>query len=733
MNRPILLALITILAASAAFAAAPQCSVSCQGVIAPAPAIAASGRAYTMELVALEGAEEPLPFLITVTGADGASHSLRLRGEAFMVSDLALVVAVQRPETNVLPATIRVFDLDGVEVWSREVRCLSSPALSPDASHLAFRSIGGTVVVDLVTFTEERYPRLSPFALGPRGAIAGVATGGGFTDAVAGRETFELFAAIGEFRRALAIAERPERVAFGHDGDSMLLLSKHALTKVGPGDETPVTLFTAPPGAELRDLRITPEAICVGMRRVEGTTFTGELAVLEPDGTLIDVTTGASRTVEQRTDTGGRDGEIPWPLAPNEQHEVGNTYGEYQNYGGSPYLHPGVDAMGVAGQPVYAVADGVVKAVLTTSGDWHWRVATADSATSELSTGYLYAHVDLPTIAVSVGDAVTEGQYLGDLVEWTTSEFHHVHFARIEDSGLQWYGDWLTTDNPHTDLANQTEVEAPVFEPARGSDLLAFCVNESSEYQSATSLSGEVDIIAHVGDTIESSWVCTVQEIRYTIYPLGLPQFPVVADKLAVRFDMALDTYFGGPIDPFLVDLLFKQDNTCRTKGDYNSREFYHVITNSSGDEIYDESDVWEAWDTTELPDADYVVRVLAVDAAGNATADSMVVTTANGNPTWIPTAETARAALHRPFPNPSRDGAAIAFSLAVQGRAVVSVYAPSGRLVRTVANREFPAGTHATTWDGRNSNGELAASGIYLVRLDASGETRSRKLVRTR
>ena len=133
----------------------------------------------------------------------------------------------------------------------------------------------------------------------------------------------------------------------------------------------------------------------------------------------------------------------------------------------------------------------------------HWRVATADSATSDTCTGYLYAHLDQPTIAVDVGDTVVQGQYLGDLVEWTTSEFHHVHFARIEDSGVQWYGNWLTTDNPHTDFANQTEVAAPVFEPTKGGDLLAFCLNESSEYQNANALSGVVDIIAHVGDTIE--------------------------------------------------------------------------------------------------------------------------------------------------------------------------------------------------------------------------------------
>jgi murein DD-endopeptidase MepM/ murein hydrolase activator NlpD len=732
MNRPISLALTALMAASTVMAATHPCSISCQGLILPA-ARGTAGGACAIDIVPLGGTAEPLSFLVTVTGSDGASHVLRLRGEAFMASSLGLVVAVERPETDALPATVRAFNLEGREVWSRQVRGLSSPTLSQDGSHLAFRSIDVTTVIDLATFDEESYPRLSPFALGPAGRIAGVATCEDARAPQARTEAFELLVDDGGSVRSLAVTDRPERVAFAPDGSSVLLLSKRALAKVGPSDETPETLFSAPPGAELRDLRTVLGAICVGLRRVEGETFTGQLAVLEPDGALREITNGPSREIERSVDVRGRDGEIPWPLAPNEQHEVGNTYGEYQNYGGSPYLHPGVDVMGSPGQPAYAVADGVVKAVLTTSGDWHWRVATADSATAELCTGYLYAHLDLPTIAVSVGDAVTQGQYLGDLVEWTTSEFHHVHFARIEDSGLQWYGDWLTTDNLHTDFVNQTESVAPAFEPARGSDLLAFCANESSEYQSATALSGEVDIIAHVGDTIESTWVCSVQEIRYTIYPLGLPQFPVVPDKLAVRFDMALDTYSGGPIDPFLVDLLYKQDNTCRTRGDYSFREFYHIITNSNGDETYDESDVSEAWDTTVLPDADYVVRVTAADAAGNATADSMVVTTANGNPTSIAPFETGRATLHSPFPNPSRCGTAIAFSLPSEARAAVRVYAPSGRFVSTVVDREFPAGTSVATWDGRDSSGKLAASGVYFIRLEVAGESSGRKLIVTR
>ena len=104
----------------------------------------------------------------------------------------------------------------------------------------------------------------------------------------------------------------------------------------------------------------------------------------------------------------------------------------------------------------------------------------------------------------------------------------------------------------------------------------------------------------------------------------------MVDDKLAVFFDMVLDTYQNGPIDPFLVDLLYKQDSTCDTEGDYGSREFFHILTNSNGDQVYEASDLLEAWDTEALPDDDYVIEVTATDVAGNSTTASMVVTTDN-------------------------------------------------------------------------------------------------------
>jgi hypothetical protein len=243
-------------------------------------------------------------------------------------------------------------------------------------------------------------------------------------------------------------------------------------------------------------------------------------------------------------------------------------------------------------------------------------------------------------------------------------------------------------------------------------------------------LYGEVDIIALVGDRIVSDWICTVQEIRYTIHPFGNPDYLIVDNKLAVYFDMALDTYQGGPIDPFLVDLLYKQDSTCRTYGDYDRREFYHILTNSNGDQVYEESDLWEAWDTTILPDGDYVVVVTATDVIGNSTTESMVVTTINGNPVSVdPAAETSMLAL-RAHPNPAVGEASVSFSLPAADRVRLSVYDPAGRLVRELLQTEIPAGTHALTWDGRDARGAEVPAGTYLCRLASSAGARSEQFV---
>lgn len=726
-------AAILCAALAATSAGAADRAVTSQGLIARVGGTARTSPLGTtsVDVVFTVGADGRPEVSTVATTSDGTVSELgKVPGAAVLVSDVGRVVAIEPSETPAIPALIRIIELDGRVVGTVRARGLTDPALSPCGTRLAYGTTDAVAVLDLATLEVTNYPRFAVFAAGPAGLAAGWIpdrpTRGGST----GR-TGELVVFEGATRLAsVPIDARPVRIRFTSDGSTVLVLTASALTRVDVGRHRPETIFEAPSGGRLRDLALEDGTILIGFRTVERGRATGWIASGMDDGGPFAVERGPSTAIPRGPTRPRTSRGIPWPIAPNMQHPVGNTYGEYQNYGGGGYLHPGVDVLGSPGQAVHAVRGGVVKAVLTTGGEFHWRVAVADSATSGTSEGYLYAHLNQLSIAVDVGEVVERGQYLGDLVEWPIYGFTHVHFARIEDEGVEWYGEWLSTENPHLDFENQSDFTAPVFEPARGSDLLAFCVNQTSVYRDPWSLSGVVDIVAHVGDAIESSWVCTVQEIRYTIYPVGHPESPVVDDRRALFCDMVLDTYVGGPIDPFLVGLLYKRDGTCFTQGDYDFREFYHIITNSDGDQIYEESDLLEGWDTTGLPDADYVVRVVASDVAGNATADSMVVTTANGNAAWTPDSDAVELALRPCHPNPAPGGASIVFTMPARSAVRVSIYDPAGRMVRRIADTAFGPGSHELEWDGRDSRGAAVAAGVYLVRLETPDEAREGKLI---
>ena len=630
MKRTCLLSIVAGIALSASSLAAqtPGASweVSSQGRIVSSTAanVRTSPRgSLRLELVRARGDEHLLRFDVRMRGADGREALLEgVRGNGFLASDVGLAVVIDAHESNQLPTRVVLHDLDGSQRTSWSVPQLADPRLSSDGRFLAYRSARGTEVIDLVTLDERRFPALTRFDVGEGGQLIGTSAGE--------PETLVVLHADGSEER-IALGFEPSLVAFGVEPGSALVLTREALHGVELSSGLVRELHRAQPGSELRDLRVTRSRIMIGAFANLNGTGSGSLLQMGAGGVAL----GPTTTLPMPPPVIGLPmpkNSIPWPLDPSAAHSVGNSYGEYQNYGGSPYLHPGIDVLGFDGQPVYAVAGGVVKAILTTSGQYHWRIAIgqAGGGTSE---GYLYAHVDQPTVTVNVGDAVVKGQYLGDLVPWPVAGFTHCHFARIEDSGVQWNGSWLCTDNPQPDMVPQVDSTDPLFEPAIGADLFAFCFDETSNYRDPGALTGEVDIVARVSDTVLSSWRCAVQGLRYSIWPVGQPGQPIVSDKLAVRFDMALDTYQGGPIDPFLVDLFYKEDGTCDTDGDYGSRDFYHVLTNSDGDELYEASDVNEAWDTTVLSDGDYVVEVTAWDVSGNSSSASMVVTTANGNP----------------------------------------------------------------------------------------------------
>jgi len=78
---------------------------------------------------------------------------------------------------------------------------------------------------------------------------------------------------------------------------------------------------------------------------------------------------------------------------------------------------------------------------------------------------------------------------------------------------------------------------------------------------------------------------------------------------------------------------------------------------------------------------------------------------------------------LDQNYPNPFNPSTSIGYALPVAGNVAVSIYDVTGRLIARPFEGEQDAGRHSIVWDGRNSQGNQVASGLYLYKLEASSE----------
>ena len=95
-----------------------------------------------------------------------------------------------------------------------------------------------------------------------------------------------------------------------------------------------------------------------------------------------------------------------------------------------------------------------------------------------------------------------------------------------------------------------------------------------------------------------------------------------------------------------------------------------------------------------------------------------------------VPEDEAGTFALSLASHTPFRSEVSLALRLPERAIARVSVYDVSGRLVRTLLDRELPAGVHPVVWDGRDDRGRTAGSGVYLSLAVVGDRADSRKLV---
>jgi hypothetical protein len=317
---------------------------------------------------------------------------------------------------------------------------------------------------------------------------------------------------------------------------------------------------------------------------------------------------------------------IDWPVWPDSTiHEIGSSFGQY--FAGSfKYYHPGIDIMAPAGTPVYAVKSGYVKAVLTTVPDnqYYWRILIGDSAGSQECDAWMYAHLNDYTIAVSEGEWVEEGQYLADLIDYPPNTFpEHLHFVQIRHSGDSWHDaeNWQWKTNALDVLDGIADNDTPVFETVYGSQMIGFCRNQSQTYfDGSDTLSGDIDLVCHVYDRINCS---TSKVVPYRV------EYKLESDTMV---DWINGVCFTGQFDYPSADvkIVYRDDATCDSEGDWVNQEYYFCVSNSDGDSLIEYHDRYECWHTADFHNGAVTVSIRAFYRFGNGDSISAVVNIEN-------------------------------------------------------------------------------------------------------
>ena len=82
---------------------------------------------------------------------------------------------------------------------------------------------------------------------------------------------------------------------------------------------------------------------------------------------------------------------------------------------------------------------------------------------------------------------------------------------------------------------------------------------------------------------------------------------------------------------------------------------------------------------------------------------------------------------------NPFNPGTAIRYELSQSQQVSLCIYDLLGREVAVLESGKKNAGYHEVCWNGRDSKGTPAASGIYLYRLETGGYTETKRMMLVR
>ena len=85
---------------------------------------------------------------------------------------------------------------------------------------------------------------------------------------------------------------------------------------------------------------------------------------------------------------------------------------------------------------------------------------------------------------------------------------------------------------------------------------------------------------------------------------------------------------------------------------------------------------------------------------------------------------------LHQNVPNPFNPVTMVQFELPVESEANLTVVSLNGAQVASLASGNMQAGSHRTTWNGKDMNGDKVSAGVYFLLLTAGESIQTRKII---
>lgn len=120
-----------------------------------------------------------------------------------------------------------------------------------------------------------------------------------------------------------------------------------------------------------------------------------------------------------------------------------------------------------------------------------------------------------------------------------------------------------------------------------------------------------------------------------------------------------------------------------------------------------------------------------ATDFAGNESEPSLPA----GMATDVPglSAAPSEFFLGPAVPNPFNPVTEISYGIPAGAEispVILTIYGPTGRLVRTLVHEDQGPGTYRVTWNGADDRGRSVASGVYFYRITWNEEAETRRMV---